>query len=96
MAKSGYIGEVLHFGSVRLRVVGSGNLLLYLRSLDNVENETLIPISMTPLASAEPTVLSLFTNQRAQLEFRIKEINEYFSISKIIVFVKPIATGYPL
>lgn len=93
MAKSSD-GSLLHFGSVRLRVTGSGNLKLYLRSLQNVHNQTLTPQVITPLMNREPVTLSNFIDQRGQLEVKVTEIGEYFLISKIVIFIRPIYSGY--
>ena len=86
---------VNHFGAVRLRVSGSGNLRLRLLSLDEVKTQTLVPIVMSDPAYIEPTRLSNFTQQRASLEISTTMINEYFLISKIIIFTKPVATSFP-
>jgi hypothetical protein len=91
----GFTGEILHFNAVRMRVTGSGNLLTYLRSLDDVNNQQLPTIVMLPATNIEPTILALFIDQRGQYEVRTENIDEVFTISKITIFVKPIATGYP-
>lgn len=87
-------GELIHFGAQRFRVTGAGNLQLFLRSLDNIRNVTLSPIIMQSITNREPVVLSNFIEQRAQLEIRTSEYDETFNISKIIIFIKPVATGY--
>lgn len=88
-------GELLHFNAVRLRVVGSGNLDLEFRSLDDVETQTLTPVTMATATNREPTQLANFRQQRGQLRFSVNAINEYFTISKIIIFVRPYQSGYP-
>ena len=90
------IGEILHCVAVRMRVVGSGNLQLFLRSLDDVRNVQLVSHVMAATTNVEPTILANFTEQRMQLEVRTTEINETFTISRIVIFVKPIAEGYPI
>lgn len=89
-----YTGELLHFNATRMRLNGSGNLLQFLRSLDNVRWIQLPTITMATLTNREPTVITNLIEQRAQLEVRTTGINEVFSISKIMVYVKPTATGY--
>lgn len=96
MAKSSsFVGELIHFNATRLRVTGAGSLQLFLRSLDDVNNTQLASIVMSALTNREPTVLANFIDQRAQLEGKTTLINETFNISKITIFVKPVATGYP-
>lgn len=93
MAKTEEI--VSHFGLVRLRLNGSGNLKLKLWSLDQVKSSTLVPLVMASSTNIEPTRLCNFTQQRAQLEIRTIGIDQTFKISKVIIFAKPVATSYP-
>ena len=88
-------GSVLHFNSVRLRVTGSGNLLQSLFSLDDVKSKTLFPVVMEETNYKEPLTLTNFTDQRACYEFRTVGFQEVFNISKIVIFVRKTATGYP-
>lgn len=96
MAAKGSIGEILHAGAVRLRVTGSGTLDLHLHSLDNVVNSQLKSFTMSNTTSKEPIILANFKQQRIQLELTTTEIDEVFTISKIVIFVKPVAEGYPV
>jgi hypothetical protein len=88
-------GDVLHCTAVRYRLNGSGDLQTYLRSYDNVESVQLADISMATITNKEPTILANFQQQAIQLEFKTTEIDEVFTISKIVVYVKPVATGFP-
>lgn len=96
MGRNSFIGDILHTVAVRLRVNGSGNLRLFLRSLDDVYNSALKPQVMATLTNIEPTILANFNEQRTQLQIITIAINERFLISKIVVFVKPVASGYPI
>lgn len=84
-----------HFGAVRMRVTGSANLNLTLFSLDEVRADVLLPIPITPTSNIEPTRLANFTQQRAKLEIRTININEVFQISKLLIFIKPVAKSFP-
>lgn len=84
-----------HYGAVRLRVTGSASLLLKLFSSDEVKQKTLLPLTIVSKTNIEPNRLANFTQQKAKLEIRTTEIDETFKISKIIVFVKPVAKSYP-
>jgi len=96
VAKSyNFNGEVLHFGAVRLRVTGIGNLRLQLDSLDEQQTQPLADLVMMTATSREPTQLANFLQQRAKVTFGTTAINEYFSVSKMTVFVKPTYSGYP-
>jgi hypothetical protein len=95
VAKNSFIGEILHYTAVRYRLNGSGNLETFLRSLDDINNVQLTNIAMSSLTNREPTILSNFIDQRAQIEVRTVLINEIFTISRMMIFVKPIASEYP-
>lgn len=84
-----------HFGAIRFRVNGSGNLRLRLLSLDEVRTFTLVPLIMANPTNIDPTRLSNFTEQRAQLEIKTTAIDETFNISRIVIFSKPVASSYP-
>ena len=86
---------VNHYGLIRLRVNGAGDLKQTLYSLDDVKSNVLAPLTLASATNIEPTRLSNFTQQRVYLDLRVTEINEYFVISKIIVFAKPVATSFP-
>lgn len=86
---------ITHYTAVRLRVNGTGNLKMKLLSLDEVYSQSLVPLAMATMTNKQPTQLANFNQERAVLKIEITEINEYFEISKIIIFHKPVATGYP-
>lgn len=88
-------GEVIHSNAVRLRVNGSGSLLLSLHSLDDVDEETLSPVTMAASTAVQPTQLANFSSQRIYLELGTENIDEVFTISKIIIFVKPLYAELP-
>lgn len=85
---------ITHFTAVRLRVEGAGNLKLKLKSLSDIYEQDLVPLVMTT-TNRQPTQLANFSQERALLRIETTEMNEYFEISKIMVFCKPVATGYP-
>lgn len=96
MAKSSSGEEcVNHYGFIRLRVAGSGQLRPRLLSLDEVMETVLVPLTMADPVYIEPTRLSNFIQQRAQLELKTTAIDEVFHCSKIIIFAKQVATSYP-
>lgn len=88
-------GDLLHFGAVRLRVNGFGNLQFIFGSLDDVHTSQLANLALASVTNIEPLQLSNFTEQRASLTLTTTNINEWFFVSKIILFVKPVATSIP-
>ncbi len=95
VAKSSFSGEILHVGSVRLRVTGEGTLQLTLNSLDDTHTQDLADLEMVTATNKEPVQLANFRDQRIQVYGRVTGFEEWFSISRIIVYVKESATGYP-
>jgi hypothetical protein len=94
VASPGFTGEILHVNAVRMRVTGSGNLDLVLHSLDNINTQSLTAIVMAATTNIEPTILANFKEQRVQLRFSVDAINEYFVISRIVLFIRPYQSGY--
>lgn len=94
MAK-GSPGNILHFNGVRIRAVGTGNLKLFLSSLQNVSKFDMVDLPLLPSTDRELFVLANFKKQRAQIRVRTEELGETFTISKIVIYVKPVETGFP-
>ena len=96
MAKKNQGGEYEHHVvSVRLRVVGSGNLQLSLADLDDIQVQNLVPIPMQAATRFEPLRLANLQSQRIRLVGKTTEIDETFTIQRIILFGKPVAQEYP-
>ena len=92
----GSSGEnITHFGAVRFRIVGAGNLQLRWISLDEVYESIMTPLALLERTDREPRVLGNFMSQRAQLEIKTTEINEYIRVNRIILFVRPTYVDYP-
>lgn len=87
---------IQHTVSVRYRVYGTGVLRTTLYSYQDVSSSTLPVITMSATADRHPTVISNFSNQKTQIQFQVTGYDETFVISKILAFVKPTATGYPI
>lgn len=88
--------NIQHFSHLRLRVNGQGNLLGNLISLDDVRSS---PVPTTVMASStniEPTRLVNFVEQRARYELYTDEINEWFRINRIIIYLKDYGSEYPM
>ena len=94
MANS-FNGEIIHFTAIRLRLNGVGNLQPSLKSLDEINTQDLSVMLMSPTTNKEPTRLANYIDQRGFLELSTSEINEWFVVSKITIFIKPLYTSYP-
>lgn len=90
------LGEnISHFTAVRLRATGAGDLKMKLFSFDDVNSTTLLPLTLQAANNIQPTRICNFVEQRAYLEIKTTEIDNFFKINRIIVFVKELYTGYP-
>lgn len=87
--------NIIHFGGIRLRVVGSGNLRPTMYSFDKIKSSVLVPLVMNSTDNIEPTRISNFVSQRMMLRLETTAINEIMRINRIIIFAKPIYTSYP-
>lgn len=96
-AKNGSSGEnIHHFSHVRLRVIGSGTLRMTWYSLDDVRSKALPNLTMANPTRIVPTKLTNFVEQRASLEFKTTAIDEYFKITRIVIFTKEYGSEYPM
>lgn len=88
-------GSIYHYGSVRLRALGSGNLRMRLISLSDTKEAIMAPLVLSTATDREPLKTVNFKQQRASLEISTTAIDEYFSIDKIVVYIKPVGSSYP-
>lgn len=86
----------LHCGATRMRITGSGTFKQTLSCLDNTASEVMPTLAMSSTPGKEIITLSGFIADRICLRGEVTDIDEWFNISKITIYVKPIATGYPL
>jgi len=89
------MSAIFHIGAVRTRVVGYGELDYQFLGYNDIETETLVPVTMAQTRSREQTVLSNFVSQVSYLKGSTDLINEQFRINRIVVFVKPLWADYP-
>lgn len=95
MTKFRFDGQLIHFNAVRMRVTGVGNLNINMSSLDDVYSANLAPLALVAANNREPTQLVNFVQQRAKVKIGTNQINEWFNVSQIIVYVRTIATSFP-
>jgi len=92
----GSSGEnISHFTGTRMRLTGSGSLKMTFKSLDEVEEQELVPFTMQVTTNREPFRLANFNQQRAMLEGYTEVIDEVFRVNRIIIFVKELWADYP-
>lgn len=94
MAKESF-GNIIHFNGVRIRMTGNGNLHQSLASLQNFDTYPMVDAPLLAATDRELFTLANFKKQRAQFQFHTSEIGESFLISKIVIFVRPVESGYP-
>jgi hypothetical protein len=84
-----------HFGSIRIRVDGIGQLRLAVFSLNDVKSKALVPLPMQDKARYSPTRLVNFVEQRASFEIKTINKGEKFRINRIVIFTKELYKSYP-
>lgn len=86
---------ITHINPVRLRVVGEGNLIATLYSLDDVDSMELPALVMTPTNKRFGEYLSNFQSLQIAIEFKVLQKDEWFKIHTVTPYVKPVAASYP-
>jgi hypothetical protein len=94
-ALSGSQDNIVHYTSVRMRIIGSGLLDMVMFSQDDIFSSTLLPFTMHSATNIRPTRLMNFQHQRAYLKGSTDVINEWFSINKIVIYAKEVFVDYP-
>lgn len=56
----------------------------------------MVSLTMATATRIEPTRLANFQSQRIRFEGSVSEIDEWFKISRIVIFAKPVAVEYPM
>lgn len=88
-------GNILHFGAVRLRAIGSGNLIPTFYSMDKVSSSELVPIVLSNSSLKDPTRLGNFVSPYTILRLETRAINEVFKINRVTIYVKQMYTSFP-
>jgi hypothetical protein len=96
ISSEGSGGEgIHHFSNIRLRVTGHANLKMKVSSLDYMKNKLLLPLPLYEVNRIQPDRLVNFVDQRVSFEFSTTELNEWFRINRIVVYMKEIYTSFP-
>lgn len=95
-ANIGSAGEnIIHFGAVRMRIQGVGNLKSSFISQDDVYSQELMDLQMAEATAVQPTLLVNFLQQRAYYRLGTEKRLEWFRINRIIIFTKETFSSYP-
>lgn len=86
---------VQHFSHIRVRAIGQGQIFLSVASQDGVKQKVLVPLVLKNANRQTPDRLVNFVEQRASFTFYTPELNTYFRINRIIVYMKEIYTSHP-
>ena len=87
--------NIVHFTSVRMRIVGTGSLDMVMFSQDDIYSSTLVPFTMRASTNIRPTRLMNFQHQRAYLKGSTDVSGEFFKINKIVFYAKEVFVDYP-
>src|SRR3954462_14470522 len=90
---------VQHCGAVRLHMNGTGTLDLVLHGFPDeaggTDSSTLVPLTMTPTIRRSQTQLANFKAEGICLDVAVDALNEYFIITGLMIFTRPVESGYP-
>lgn len=87
--------NIVHYTSVRMRLIGSGSLQMTMYSQDEIYSQPLVSFTMQATTNIRPNRLMNFQHQRAYLEGKTTSINEWFKINKIVIYAKEVFVDYP-
>jgi hypothetical protein len=95
MANRNSDGTVNHYNAVRLRVTGSGTLKGQLQTMNEIYTDTFANLTLQATDDSSPVLLANLTSERASLYLYTDQIDDQFAISRIVVFLKQVATSFP-
>lgn len=87
--------NIVHYASLRMRILGSGSLKMTMVDQDNIHSQVLVPFTLQSATNIRPTRLMNFQHQRASLECKTEAIGEWFKINKIVIYAKEVFVDYP-
>lgn len=64
--------------------------------MHGIRDYQMVNLPMAAQTNREPTRLCNFNEQRAQLELKTTELDEKFTITRILVFARELFTDYPM
>jgi hypothetical protein len=88
-------GAILHCAGIRLRIHGSGTLKGTLYSYDAVRSENTPDYTMSSVPGVEKLLLSLFDAEKFYLKLYTQNIDEWFKINKIRIFLNKLWDELP-
>ena len=88
-------GTILHAGSLRFKIRGSGTLNTTLYDRDKATSYVCPGFALATLPGREPTILANFTSQGFIIKIAVTAYQNYFQLNGIKLFVKAIYDSYP-
>lgn len=85
-----------HFTAIRMRLKGQGNILGTLYSYDEIQSDVLNPTPMSSVVDDPITLLADFTSYVGKLELSTHDFDDVMNISQILIYIKPVATSFPM
>lgn len=89
-------GYLSHYGSLRLRISGSGTLLTNLYTEDSSTVSALANTTLAASPNYDVTLLSNVINEKCMIELKTTAANAWFSVRRIDLFAKTLWSGRPL
>lgn len=88
-------GWINHFGGVKLRVFGSGNLQINLTGEDGVGSQDLLALTLLASPGFEPYRIFNFINEKCYIKLRTHLFGEHYTISSVITYAKALWIARP-
>ena len=84
-----------HCGLIGLRALGLGTLSTTLFGQDNVRSQVQANKTLNPTSATDLEIKPNFTDTRISVKFQMGNINEYFKISRMDLYLKPMWLSNP-
>lgn len=84
-----------HYSQVRMRVRGEGNLRIFFSAEDDLPETEFLAIPMVTATGRLSDRLLNFQSQYASLTLKTTQIDEWFSVNRIVIFAKGLWNEYP-
>lgn len=93
--KEDVAGWIHHFGLIKARVIGAGNLQIYTYGDDDSGPLTSVSVALSSAPGGDIERLINHLNERCSVKFRVSLFNEYYVFNRFDLYTKPVYMRRP-
>lgn len=87
--------DISHYAGTRIGMTGQGTIKQIFQSADYINTLQFGNVILRTSNNRSPFSLANFTDQHAALRVYMDQLDDYMRVDKIVIFAKPVFTGYP-